>query len=145
MLGWELGALGKVFRPRLVGEWALYPPPFRVMSEISLGGTDLLVRQGRFAYLTALFIAPAASVAAVLHLYSGASRSFVATMVTLAILFWVPVNPISASSVLAVMREKEEWPARALRLTITWAGVLAAVLIGHAYLAEGLSNLRSIL
>jgi len=104
-----------------------------------------IAAQLRFARLAALFVAPSASVAAILQIYGASTVSFRATLVVVALLFWLPINPISISSVLAVLSEREEWRVRSVRLAITWAGVLAAAIIGHSYLAPGFLALHSLI
>ena len=115
------------------------------MSERVLPAQGETATQLHFARLTALFVGPSASVAALLHIYAGSAASFRATLVVVALLFWLPINPISISSVLAVLSEREEWRVRSIRLAVTWAGILAGVIVGHSYLAQGIAALHSLI
>ena len=101
--------------------------------------------QIEWARLTGLFVGPMVMVAAISHLYNSWSPAALATLVGTILIFWLPINPISVPNAIAVLRAQDYGRERALRLAVSWGGVLLAIAIKHADFAMALSNLHKLL
>ena len=112
--------------------------------ELDNGLNDEAGSFSRRSLLFGLFIAPTASVDIVKYLYSGQGVNSLSTTVVLALLLWLPINPISISSVLVVVGRLESTSERVWRLAISWAGLVSAIIVGHSYLAVGVANIRQL-